>query len=98
MTVPNKRGRHAKVGLCNCGEELRKKGIFVQNRCDGTKYMSKTTCRNHYKSVIDIIKRRVKNARKKMEEEPVLLPKFIHRHEIAGIEAVTTPDVQRLWS
>ncbi|WPT11393.1 hypothetical protein PSENEW3n2_00000831 [Picochlorum sp. SENEW3] len=69
----------SRLGLCNCGGELRKKGINIKNKCDGTKFLTETACRSHHKLAIERIRKIVKNARQLLEEEPVLLPKFIHQ-------------------
>ena len=50
MRSPRKRSLdHNGIGLCNCGGELRKKGIVKNYRCDGTKYVSGTTCKKDIK-------------------------------------------------
>jgi len=65
-------------GLCNCGEELRKRGIYRGNRCDGTKYFTETTCRKHRKEVEEIIRRQLKDAGELLARDPVNLPTIIY--------------------
>jgi hypothetical protein len=79
MTIAKRKRVKSRLGLCNCGGELRKKGINIKNKCDGTKFLTETACRSHHKLAIQRIRKIVKNARKLLEEEPVLLPKFIHQ-------------------
>ena len=79
--MPRRKKQVGRVGLCNCGQELEKKGVSLRYMCDGTKYVTETTCRNHRKRVIEYIRKKLKNARRILEEEPVLLPKFINKPE-----------------
>mmetsp|Transcript_8445 Transcript_8445/g.16919 ORF Transcript_8445/g.16919 Transcript_8445/m.16919 type:complete len:102 (+) Transcript_8445:74-379(+) len=71
------RKRKKRFGLCNCGEELRKRGLIYKYRCDGTQYLAEVTCHKHRKEVIERIKRKKKNAAKLLEEQPVPLPAFV---------------------
>lgn len=71
------RKRKKRFGLCNCGEELRKRGLIYKHRCDGTQYLAEVTCHKHRKEVIERIKRKKKNAAKLLEEQPVPLPTFV---------------------
>lgn len=50
--MPRRKKQVGRVGLCNCGEEMAKKGINVRYMCDGTKYVTETTCRNHRKKIV----------------------------------------------
>ncbi len=79
--MPRRKKQVGRVGLCNCGQELEKKGVSLRCMCDGTKYVTERTCRNHRKRVIEYIRKKLKNARRILEEEPVLLPKFINKPE-----------------
>lgn len=79
MTTTTRRRVKSRLGLCNCGGELRKKGINIKYKCDGTKFLTETACRAHHKAAIHTIRKNVRNSRKVLEEEPVLLPKFIHQ-------------------
>lgn len=77
MRSPRKRSLDRNgLGLCNCGGELRKKGIIKSNRCDGTKYVSGTTCKRHKKEVETIIRKQLKNAKAILTNEPVQLPQI----------------------
>ena len=86
--MPRPKKQPGRVGLCNCGKELEKKGISFRNKCYGKEYKAEKTCRNHRKKVIGIIRKKLKNATRILEEDPVLLPEFINRDTECGEENV----------